>query len=188
MTYTGRIVEAFTLTWELHAAQKRKGSGVPYITHLMSVAAIVGEFGGDEDQFIAALLHDAVEDQGGLAVLDQVRETFGGRVADLVWGCSDAHEDPKPPWQERKENHIAEVADDGPDLKLIVAADKLHNARSIVTDLRHDGPCVWNRFSGGRDGTLWYYREMLKALRTDWDHPILIELAMTIDEMKEDGA
>lgn len=176
MAYSERIVDALALTHELHRDQQRKGSRTPYITHLMSVAALVGEFGGDEDQFIAALLHDAVEDQGGLKVLERIRKRFGARVADYVWVCTDAHETPKPPWRTRKEQHIAKVAGTSPAIKLIVAADKLHNVRSIRTDLRQHGEEVWKRFSGGREGSLWYYREMLAALRRDWEHPILEEL------------
>lgn len=184
MSYSERIVDALALTHALHRDQRRKGSDTPYLTHLLSVAALVGEFGGDEDQFIAALLHDAVEDQGGLEVLEQIRERFGARVADYVWVCTDAHENPKPPWKTRKENHIAEVTDACPEIKLIVAADKLHNARSIRTDLRQHGESVWQRFKGGREGSLWYYREMLAALGRNWEHPILDELRDALEALE----
>lgn len=114
----------------------------------------------------------------------RIQERFGETVADLVMACSDAHEIPKPPWQARKENHVAEVAAAPPEVKLIVAADKLHNARSIRTDLHRHGDGVWGRFSGRRDGTVWYYRAMLDALDRDWHHPILAELREAVDALE----
>jgi (p)ppGpp synthase/HD superfamily hydrolase len=183
MEYSPRIVDAFAFTYALHRAQVRKGSHVPYITHLMGVAAIVGRHGGDEDQFIAALLHDAVEDQGGRDTLDRIREVFGEDVAYYVKGCTDSDTEPKPPWQERKERFIQDTTDAEPKLKLVVAADKLHNARSIIGDLRERGDSVWRMFKGGRDNTLWYYAEMVRALGTGWSHPILRELSDAVDAM-----
>lgn len=183
MTYSNRAAEALQMMFELHQQQTRKGSEAPYITHLLGVASLVGEYGGDEDQFIAALLHDAVEDQGGLDTLERIRGAFGGRVADLVLGSSDAHTKPKPPWRERKVQHIARQRNAPPDLRLIVAADKLHNARSVLADLRQHGPVVWDRFNGKRDGSLWYYREMLGALRQGWSHPILADLQVVVDNL-----
>ena len=183
MEYSSRVSDAFALARALHNGQKRRGSGVPYLTHLLAVAALVGEHGGDEEQFIAALLHDAVEDQGGQVTLDRIRNDFGAHVAELVLGASDADVIPKPPWQARKEQHVAHVATAGADLKLIVAADKLHNARCVYRDLRNEGAAVWQRFQGRCDGTLWYYAAMLEALRQDWSHPILDELSEAIDAL-----
>ena len=122
MHYTKRVVDAFALMFELHGRQARKGSGTPYIGHLMATAAAVAHHGGDEDQFIAALLHDAVEDQGGRATLEGIRQGFGGRVARLVLGCSDSDAQPKPPWRERKERYVAAAAEAPAELKLIIAA------------------------------------------------------------------
>jgi (p)ppGpp synthase/HD superfamily hydrolase len=169
--------------YELHGGQVRKGSHVPYLTHLMGVAAIVGRYGGDEEQFIAALFHDAVEDQGGRETLDRIRERFGDSVADYVNGCSDSDSLSKPPWQERKEKFIEAATHASPGLRLIIAADKLHNAWSIIGDLHEQGDALWTIFKGGRDGTLWYYAEMVRALSTGWTHPLLRELAAEVDFM-----
>jgi (p)ppGpp synthase/HD superfamily hydrolase len=172
------------LMFELHADQTRKGVDTPYITHLLTVAATVGEFGGDEDQFIAALLHDAVEDQGGAPTLVRIREQFGARVANFVEGCTDAYGKPKPPWRERKEKHIEKIRHAAPEQRLIVIADKLHNATSILRDLRQSGPSVWDRFTAKRDGSLWYYEAMLDALDDGWSHPLVDELRETIRSLK----
>ncbi len=177
MSYSHRSRDAMLLAFELHENQRRKCSGAPYVTHLMAVAALVGEHGGDEDQFIAALLHDAVEDQGGKPVLERIRDKFGTLVADLVWACSDAWTEPKPRWEERKAAHIARIPDSPKGARLILAADKLHNLRSMLrTYTPHDDAGFWQQFRGRRDGTLWYYRAMGEALRKDWEHPILQEV------------
>lgn len=180
MIYTDRIIDAITLMQELHGRQARKCGGAPYITHLFAVAAIVGEYGGSEDQFIAALLHDAVEDQGGKAVLSTIRSQFRESVADLVWACSDAWEDPKPPWRARKEAHIARIYEGPMEARLILAADKLHNLQSMLRSYTPDNDRgYWAQFNGGREGTLWYYDAMGRALESGWDHPILRELDET---------
>lgn len=185
MAFSARITEAFALMYELHHDQRRKGSDTPYIAHLMSAAALVAEYGGNEDQFIAALLHDAVEDRGGLPTLERIKAAFGPLVADYVWQCSDSHSVPKPPWRERKRQHIEELTVAVPEVKLISAADKLHNGRSIVADRRLHGDAVWSRFQGGRDGTLWYYQAMIAGLRQGWEHPILVELDLVVHAMQE---
>jgi (p)ppGpp synthase/HD superfamily hydrolase len=179
--YSPRIVDAFAFTYELHRGQMRKGSPTPYITHLMSVAAIVGRHGGDEDQVIAALLHDAVEDQGGQATLRRIRERFGDDVAAYVAGCSDSDARPKPPWRERKEEFIERARQASAKLRLIIAADKLDNVRSLVGDLHERGNAAWKVFKGDRDDTLWYYAEMVRALSREWSHPLLRELAEAVD-------
>ena len=183
MSYSKEVVDAFALAHELHRGQVRKGSEAPYLTHLMAVAATVGEFGGTEQQVIAALLHDAVEDQGGRATLERIRARFGDDVATYVEGCSDTDTKPKPPWRQRKEAFIQRMTDAPHEIKLIVAADKLHNVRTLTTVLRQSGPSVWERFRGGHDGTLWYHAEMLRALATDWQNPILHEVADAIDRL-----
>ncbi len=184
MPYSPRIVDAFRLAYELHKDQVRKGSDKSYITHLTSVAGIVGEYGGDEEQFIAALLHDAVEDQGGQATLARIRDMFGEKVADYVVGCSDADTIPKPPWRERKQRYLEQVADAFPEQKLIVAADKLHNARAIINDLRVSGDALWERFNGGRDATLWYCGAAVRALAKGWRHSLLTELEVTEEALQ----
>ncbi len=155
-----RYQEALVYTAKLHALQLRKGNNTPYLAHLLSVSSLVLEAGGDEDQAIAALLHDAVEDQGGQTTLDEIRTCFGDRVADIVDSCSDSYVMPKPPWRRRKEQYLAHLQEASSDSRLVSLADKVHNARSILRDLRRDGSQVWHKFKEGRRGTLWYYQEL----------------------------
>ena len=185
MTYSGRLSEAFAYAMVLHGEQKRKGSGVPYITHLMAVAALVGEHGGDEDLVIAALLHDAVEDQGGQETLSRIRQRFGERVARVVEACSDTDVVPKPPWQERKERYIEHLDTVDADVRLVSAADKVHNARAIAADLRQIGDALWDRFTGTKEQTLWYYRTLAATfLRLDPDVAIARELDLVVREIE----
>jgi len=163
---TERFERAFGLAAGIHAAQVRKGTGVPYLSHLMSVAALVLEYGGGEDAAIAGLLHDAVEDSAdGAATAARIRAEFGATIADIVLACSDAVAMPgraKPPWQDRKASYITHIAaETDPAVLLVSACDKLHNARSIVADLRSLGPALWDRF-GQKDPAahLWYYRSL----------------------------
>ena len=160
-----RFDEAFAYASRLHACQQRKGTDIPYLAHLLAVTAIVLEYGGGEDEAIAALLHDAIEDQGGPATRAEIRHRFGEHVVDIVDGCTDAETVPKPPWRQRKEAYVAHVGDASSSVRLVSAADKLHNARSILADYRQLGEALWDRFRGGRDGTLWYYRALVDAFR-----------------------
>jgi (p)ppGpp synthase/HD superfamily hydrolase len=180
---TPRLHQAFLFAAEKHAHQTRKKTTVPYISHLMSVAALVLEAGGDEDQTIAALLHDVVEDCGGHPMLAEVRQRFGDRVAHIVAGCTDAYTIPKPPWKQRKLDYLAHLAHADDDIRLVSAADKLHNARTILTDLRLHGEPIFNRFAGGRDGTLWYYRAVLEVLRTR-PNRLVAELERVVIELE----
>jgi (p)ppGpp synthase/HD superfamily hydrolase len=148
----------------LHAGQTRKGSDAPYISHLLAVAAIVLEHGGTEKEAIAALLHDAVEDQGGQATLVEIRRRYGKRVAGIVAACSDTDQLPKPPWRERKEVYVKRLRSEPYSVRLVVAADKLHNARHLLSSYRVQGEDLWPHFKGGREGTLWYYRAVVDAL------------------------
>lgn len=159
-----RFSEAFCYAAALHSSQKRKGSDVPYIAHLMGVCSIVLELGGDEDQAIAALLHDAVEDQGGRPTLREIHRRFGDRVARLVEACTDADTVPKAPWRQRKEDYIEHLQSAPPDVLPIVLADKIHNARTILRDYQELGEELWKRFKGGKEGTLWYYRTLVATL------------------------
>jgi (p)ppGpp synthase/HD superfamily hydrolase len=156
-----RFLKAFQFASKMHAGQVRKASKIPYIAHLMGVASVVLEAGGDEDLAIAALLHDVVEDCGGAPMLQKVRKQFGARVAKVVEGCTDTDTYPKPPWRERKEQYLEHLKHADADTRLVSAADKLNNVRSILSDYREVGEFVWERFSGGREGTLWYYRALL---------------------------
>jgi (p)ppGpp synthase/HD superfamily hydrolase len=157
--------EAVKYALELHAHQTRKGGRIPYVSHLFSVTALVLEDGGSEDEAIAALLHDAVEDQGGKATREEIRRRFGKKVVHIVDGCTDTDESPKPPWRERKQRYIEHIRHAPAEVRRVSLADKLHNARTILRDFRRSGDDVWDRFTGGKEGTLWYYRAMLDAYR-----------------------
>ncbi len=166
MPYGEKFEKALLYAARLHRDQTRKGTGAPYVAHLLAVAAIVGENGGTEDEVVATLLHDAPEDRGGEARLEDIRLRFGDAVAEIVAGCTDTYEDPKPPWRERKERHLAHLAGASNSVRLVSAADKLHNARSVLSDYRAVGEDLWSRFTGGREGTLWYYRALVDAFKT----------------------
>ncbi len=164
MPYGEKFEAALVYAARLHRDQTRKGSGIPYVNHLLAVAAIVGENSGTEEEVVAALLHDAPEDHGGKARLEEIRKRFGDDVAEIVAGCTDTYEDPKPAWRPRKEAYVAHVRTAPASVRLVSAADKLHNARSILADLRVSGDALWGRFTGGKEGTLWYYRALTSAL------------------------
>ena len=183
MILTKRFEDAFHLALDLHKNQIRKGSETPYIAHLMAVAAIVLENGGNEEEAIAALLHDAVEDQGGEDTLAIIREQFGDVVAHIVSGCSDANGYPKPPWNERKQAYLDHLLIASDSVRLVSASDKLHNARCILSDFYELGDALWQRFTGGKEGTLWYYRSLIKAYRAVESSPLVDELARVVDEL-----
>ena len=147
----------------------------------MAVAALVGENGGTEDEVVAALLHDAPEDQGGEERLADIRGRFGDEVAGIVAGCTDTYEDPKPPWRGRKEQYIEHLRHAPSSVRLVSAADKLHNARTILADLRAMGDGLWDRFTGGKEGTLWYYRAVTGALEEAGTNPMVEELRRVVD-------
>jgi (p)ppGpp synthase/HD superfamily hydrolase len=183
MTDWSRLSDAFAFAARIHAAQRRKGTDIPYVSHLMAVAGIVLEHGGDEELAIAALLHDAIEDCGA----DQEAEIatrFGPRIAAIVRDCTDADEQPKPPWRARKEAYLARLAHKGRDSLLVSAADKLHNARAIVADLRTHGPAMMTRFNAGAAGTLWYYRALSDAFAHHLPCALSRELTLAVDEME----
>ena len=182
-----RFDEAFLYAHEAHRDQRRKKTDRPYISHLMGVASLVLQYGGDEEQAIAALLHDVVEDCGGAPRLAEIREKFGERVARIVDGCTDSDETPKPPWQERKERYIERVRSEQEDVLLVSAADKLYNMREVLMDLREFGPSVWERFKGRRDGSLWYYHGLIEAVRGRAPRALVSELDRTVAELEQAG-
>jgi (p)ppGpp synthase/HD superfamily hydrolase len=179
-----RFEQALLFATRKHAGQHRKGTAVPYVAHLLSVASLVLEAGGDEDLAMAALLHDVVEDCGGAPMLKEIRRRFGKRVAHVVDGCTDTDLDPKPPWRQRKEDYIAHLRTADADTRLVSAADKLHNVRSIVAAYREIGDRVWERFHGKRDGTLWYYRTLLDEFQRKKSSPLIRELERAIIELE----
>ncbi len=179
-----RFEGALVFAVRKHSGQTRKQSQIPYLAHLLSVTALVLEAGGDEDQAIAAVLHDVVEDCGGAPVLAEVKERFGARVANIVEGCSDTDAVPKPPWRARKEHYLRHLREAGEDVRLVSAADKLHNVRSIVADYRYVGEAVWERFAGRREGTLWYYRAVLDILQQGPGSRLVDELERFVSELE----
>ena len=179
-----RFQRAFEFAADKHRKQTRKASTIPYIAHLIGVASLVLEAGGDEDLAIAALLHDVVEDCGGAAMLKEVQRRFGKRVAHIVDGCTDAYEIPKPPWQDRKVSYINRLKAEDADTRLVSAADKLNNVRSILSDYRALGESVWSRFNGGREGTLWYYRTLRDEFLRSKPNRITLDFDLAVRELE----
>jgi len=181
---TDRFLAAFSKTFTLHREQLRKSSQTPYIAHLMSVSALVMENGGNEDQAIAALLHDAVEDAGGLDTLAEIRAEFGDTVADLVDGCTDSYTQPKGAWKPRKAAYLEKLRQASPDVILISLADKIHNARSILRDLKLSGIGTWDKFKGKKTGTLWYYQSLVEIFDNSLYPALTEELRRVVDEIQ----
>jgi GTP pyrophosphokinase len=148
------------------------------------VASIALEYGANEDEAIAALLHDTIEDQGGAATREEIRRRFGDVVTEIVDGCTDSDQTPKPPWLQRKEAYIAHIPTASASVRLVSAADKLHNVWSVLKDYRLLGDAVWERFQGGKDGTLWYYRSLVKAFHTAGSTPLVEEFERIVDELE----
>lgn len=185
MKLTGRFRKALLFAIDLHATQLRKGTEVPYAAHLLGVCSLVLEYGGGEEEAVAALLHDAVEDQGGAEVLDRIRDLFGEPVARIVAACTDPAKEGGPTsWKTRKEAYIVHLTRAGPPALLVSCCDKLHNARAILRDLRSCGPSVWDRFKGGREGTLWYYRALVDSYLKTGPADTAGELERTVREIE----
>jgi (p)ppGpp synthase/HD superfamily hydrolase len=173
---TNRLSEALNFAIKTHDGQPRKGmADVPYVSHLLIVAGLALEYGADEEVTVAALLHDAAEDGGGEATLAEIRAHFGDRVADIVAGCSDTYEKPKPDWRPRKEAYIKRIASEPVETRLVSAADKLHNVSSSIRDYRVRGDAFFEPFSGGKDGTLWYYRSLVDAFKQAGGNDALVQ-------------
>jgi len=179
-----RFERALVYATRLHRKQRRKGSGAPYAAHLLGVASLVLEDGGSEDEAIAALLHDAVEDQGGLARLDEIEREFGSQVAHIVDGCTDTDLSPKPPWRPRKESYVQALASHDASVRRVSLADKLYNARAILLDYRSLGDELWDRFDPESD-QLWYYRALVSAFRETTESPLVDELDRVVTELEQ---
>ena len=184
--YSGRIIAAMAVAAQIHADQARKSTTIPYLSHLLGTCAIAYDYGANEDEAIAALLHDAIEDGQPTEAARKTVWSFGDEVGRIVEGCTDADTHPKPPWRERKEAYLASLATEDRSILLVSASDKLHNARSIIRDLRGVGEELWERFNAPKDQTLWYYRSLVTAYRSNPAHtPGLIdELDRTVTEME----
>lgn len=188
--------EALALASELHRKQNRKGTPIPYISHLMAVAGIVLEanayhpMDNIEDVAIGALLHDAIEDQGHKIDLDQIKEKFGGTVYRIVLECSDAivteKGQEKPPWKDRKRAYLDKIAGKSQETLLVSCADKMHNARCIMFDHDRIGDDIWDRFNAGKDGTIWYYRSLAEELEKAWpENPLLPDFQAIVQRMEQ---
>lgn len=177
---TGRFDAAFRYALDAHAHQVRKGTSVPYISHLMGVASLVLDAGGGEDEAIAALLHDVAEDQGGRPRLDDVRTRFGDTVARIVESCTDSWITPKEPWIDRKRAYVQHARRLAPDALRVSAADKVHNAWTILRDLRTVGEDTWKRFNATPDDVLWYYESLVRSFREAGSGPLVDELARIV--------
>ena len=182
---TSRFEDALLFAFNIHKDQTRKATTIPYFAHVMGVCSYVLEAGGNEDTAIAALLHDSVEDGGGLPVLGQIRNRFGIRVADIVEACTDSYTLPRPPWRERKAKYLEKLPTATPEARLVSVSDKLYNVRSIIVALRLDGDSVWERFNGGKDGSLWYYRSLLDIFKATGSDQLTEEYARAVALMEQ---
>lgn len=190
---SNRFSEALIYASKLHNRQTRKGTDIPYVSHLMAVASLVLEHGGGENQAIAGLLHDSIEDQaehngGAEALLSEITQRFGSEVLAIVEGCTDAESQPKPPWRARKEAYIEHLAETSASVLLVSCSDKLHNARALLLDFREHGDDLWQRFNAGRDQILWYYTSLVKAFSAAGAPGALVrELDRTVGELSRLG-
>lgn len=182
--YGKALDDALAFVAEAFRCKTRKGTDTPYLTHLLAVMALVGEHGGREEQMIAALLHDTLEDIEGIT-RDDLELRFGGPVADMVVALSDTTEHPKPGWRTRKERYLTRLTQEGPWVKLVSAADKLHNVRCLLMGLKWHGEAVWSRFNAGKADQIWYYRATVKALGQDWEDPLLNDLEEAVEALAE---
>jgi (p)ppGpp synthase/HD superfamily hydrolase len=182
---TPRYNEALEYAAWLHKTQIRKGTEIPYIAHPVAVSITALQYGATEDEAIAGLLHDAIEDQNqeGLTQVE-ILEKFGANVLAIVEGCTDATQTPKPPWRQRKERYIESLAHKSNSIRLVSACDKLHNAQAILKDYQAIGDDLWQRFTGGKVGTLWYYRALVDAFKAAGDLPMLSALDQVVTELE----
>jgi (p)ppGpp synthase/HD superfamily hydrolase len=180
MQLSRQFEKALTYATRIHGGQLRKKTRIPYIAHILGVAAIAMEYGANETEAIAALLHDAVEDCGGAKRLRDIERKFGKDVARIVDGCTDTDQTPKPPWLERKKAYLAHVRRASMATKLVSASDKLHNVRAILMDYRKEGEKLWPRFNAGKQGALWYYRALVNAFSGERIRPLVQELDRTL--------
>ena len=181
---SSRFDEALAYASRIHSGQIRKGTGTPYIAHVLGVTALVIEDGGDEDEAIAALLHDVIEDRGA-ALRDEIRTLFGERVLAIVDGCTDSDTFPKPPWKQRKDRYLASLGVASPEVLRVSTADKLHNVRSLLFAYRQRGEALWYLFNGQKEGTLWYYNEVSTILKARSNSRLTEELRLAVADMNE---
>lgn len=184
MRLSRHFEKALTYATRIHGGRLRKKTRIPFIAHILGVAAIAMEYGANETEAIGALLHDAVEDCGGAKRLRDIEQKFGKDVARIVQGCTDTDQTPKPPWLERKKAYVAHVGHAPMSTKLVSASDKLHNVRAILMDYREEGERLWSRFNGGKQGALWYYRALVKAFTGKRIESLVQELNRTLSQLE----
>src|SRR5439155_19729700 len=184
MRLSRQFEKALIYATRIHGGQLRKKTRIPYIAHILGVCAIAMEYGANETEAIAALLHDAVEDCGGAKRLRDIERKFGKKVAKIVQGCTDADQTPKPPWLERKKAYVAHVRHAPMSTKLVSASDKLHNVRAILMDYRKEGERLWTRFNRGKQGALWYYRALVNGFSGKRIQALVQELDRTLTEVE----
>lgn len=185
-TLTARFEDALHYANELHGTQRRKGNDMPYMSHLLGVASIVLDDGGDEDEAIAALLHDAAEDHGGRPRLEEIRSRYGDKVARIVEHCTDSWTQPKEPWVERKQRYAEHAATLPQDALRVSAADKVHNTYTILRDLRNVGEGVWARFNAKPDDVLQYYVSLVRAFNKAGGGPLVRELERIVNAIRRE--
>ncbi|BAY21108.1 metal dependent phosphohydrolase [Calothrix sp. NIES-2100] len=184
---TEKFEAALIYATRLHAEQTRKISGVPYITHLLSVAALVLEAGGTEEEAIAGLLHDSIEDQGGKPTREEIRQRFGDTIVAIIDGCTEWDTLPKPPWQERKNRYLENLRHASASVRRVSLADKLHNARSLLIDWRLYGDSIWTNFKIGRERTLWFYQSLLQVYRETGSDWMTEELERIVSQLSQES-
>lgn len=185
MKDASRLETAFAYAKKIHSGQIRRKTGMPRLAHLMVVAGTVLEHGGSEDDAIAGLLHDAVEDAGGAPQLEEIRKRFGDDVARVVEGCTEPERNPKLEWKERKKAYVDQLMTGSSSVHLVAAADKLHNARALLRDYETQGEAVWKRYRGGKEGTLWYYRTLLDGFKQTGPQRLAEELERTFSAIEK---
>jgi (p)ppGpp synthase/HD superfamily hydrolase len=181
---TDKFETALVYATRLHADQKRKVDGIPYISHLLAVTALVLEAGGSETEAIAALLHDSIEDQGGAKTRQEIWQLFGDQVVEIIDGCTESDITPKPPWSERKQRYLEQLRRGSSSVRLVSLADKLHNARSLLSSLRQKGEVVWTFFNAGKEKTLWFYRALLQIYLETGDDWMVQEFKRVVLELE----
>jgi (p)ppGpp synthase/HD superfamily hydrolase len=177
--------KALIYATRIHGGKLRKKTRIPFIGHILGITAIALDYGANETEAIGVLLHDAVEDGGGPKRLRDIERKFGKNVARIVEGCTDTFQTPKPPWLERKENYIAHLKRASASTRLVSAADKLHNTRAILHNLRQEGDNLWSRFNGGKEGAVWYYRSLVSAFREHGSNELIEELDRVVAEIEK---
>ncbi|MDF5738345.1 MULTISPECIES: HD domain-containing protein [unclassified Nostoc] len=184
---TEKFELALVYATRLHASQTRKNSGVPYVAHLLSVAALVLEARGTEEEAIASLLHDSIEDQGGKSTREEIRQRFGETVLAIVDGCTEWDTPPKPPWLKRKQQYLENLRYALPSVRLVSLADKLHNARSLLADWQQHGNVIWADFSAGKEKTLWFYQSLVQVYQETGSDWMTEELKQVVSQLCQDN-